>query len=102
MADKKISDGSLRNAASLDAGDVFEVEQTGTAVQYKTRLSDLVSFAFGNVQEKSSDPSDPAEGYFVIWMSDGVGSGDDGDILVKVTAGGVTKTITLIDFSAVP
>lgn len=50
--------------------------------------------------EKSSDPSDPAEGNSVLWMSDGTGSGDDGDIMMKITAGGVTKTITLVDFSA--
>ena len=51
-------------------------------------------------QELSSDPSDPAEGSFVTWMSDGTGSGDDGDIMMKITAGGVTKTTTLVDFSA--
>ena len=54
-----------------------------------------------NGQEQASDPSDPAEGKYVIWMSDGTGTGDDGDILIKITAGGVTKTATLIDFSAV-
>lgn len=50
--------------------------------------------------EQSSDPNNPAEGSAVIWMSNGVGSGDDGDIMVKITAGATTKTITLIDFSA--
>ena len=50
--------------------------------------------------ECTSDPDDPAEGHFVIWMSDGTGSGDDGDIMVKISAGGSTKTATLVDFSA--
>jgi hypothetical protein len=50
--------------------------------------------------ERSSNPSDPSEGEFVIWMSDGTGSGDDGDIMIKVTAGPTTKTATLLDFSA--
>jgi len=50
--------------------------------------------------EKSSDPSDPSEGQSVLWMSNGNGTGDDGDILMKITAGGVTKTVTLVDFSA--
>lgn len=54
-----------------------------------------------NLLELSADPSDPAEGQSAIWQSDGTGSGDDGDIMVKITAGGVTKTATLIDFSAV-
>lgn len=51
-------------------------------------------------QDKSSDPLDPAEGNFVLWMSDGTGSGDDGDIMIKITAGGSTKTGTVVDFSA--
>lgn len=52
------------------------------------------------LNERTSDPSNPAEGRSVLWMSDGTGSGDDGDIMIKITAGGVTKTITLVDFSA--
>lgn len=51
-------------------------------------------------RELSADPSDPDEGSHVIWQSDGTGSGDDGDIMMKITAGGSTKTITLVDFSA--
>ena len=53
------------------------------------------------IKEKSSDPASPAEGYAVLWMSDGTGTGDDGDILIKITAGGSTKTATLVDFSGV-
>lgn len=49
--------------------------------------------------ELSADPADPAEGAHVIWQSDGTGAGDDGDIMIKITAGGVTKTTTLVDFS---
>jgi hypothetical protein len=33
-------------------------------------------------------------------MSNGHGTGDDGDIMIKITSGGVTKTVTLVDFSA--
>lgn len=53
------------------------------------------------LKERSSDPANPIEGSFIIWMSDGTGAGDDGDVLIKITAGGVTKTTTLVDFSAV-
>jgi len=49
--------------------------------------------------ERSSDPADPAEGTYALWQSNGTGSGDDGDILIKITAGGTTKTATLVDFS---
>ena len=51
------------------------------------------------LQERGTDPNDPDEGRWVIWMSDGTGAGDDGDVMVKITAGGVTKTATLLDFS---
>ena len=50
--------------------------------------------------EKTSDPSNPSEGHMVMWMSNGDASGDDGDVMIKITAGGSTKTITLVDFSA--
>jgi len=50
--------------------------------------------------ELSADPTDPAEGKSVKWQSDGTGSGDDGDIMMKITAGGVTKIVTLVDFSS--
>ena len=50
-------------------------------------------------REMSTDPADPSEGEFIMWQSDGTGSGDDGDIMVKITAGGTTKTTTLLDFS---
>jgi len=50
-------------------------------------------------KEKSADPPNPDEGHAIIWMSDGTGAGDDGDVLIKITAGGSTKTKTLADFS---
>jgi hypothetical protein len=50
--------------------------------------------------ERAADPTDPAEGANIQWQSNGTGSGDDGDIMLKITAGGVTKTITLVDYSA--
>lgn len=46
--------------------------------------------------EQSSDPADPAEGNSVIWQSDGTGTGEDGDILAKVTAASITNTYTLV------
>ena len=49
--------------------------------------------------ERSSDPLEPAEGEFVIWMSDGTGKGDDGDIMIASKAGGTTNYGTLFDHS---
>ena len=81
-------------------------EGTSTTLQSHTevmQMTDGVIYQYANLytQEKSSDPDDPAEGYHVIWQSDGTGTGDDGDIMIKITAGGSTKTTTLVDFSAV-
>jgi hypothetical protein len=70
--------------------------QVGSASKF--RVDNLGSFTGS---ERSADPGDPAEGKYVMWMSDGNGTGDDGDILIKITAGGSTKTATLVDFSAV-
>jgi hypothetical protein len=50
--------------------------------------------------EKSADPTEPVEGECVVWMSDGTGKGDDGDVLIASKAGGTTKYATLFDHSA--
>ena len=34
------------------------------------------------ISESSSDPANPAEGNASIWVSDGTGSGDDGDVMI--------------------
>ena len=46
------------------------------------------------------DPTQPDEGEGVIWMSDGTGKGDDGDILFASQAGGVTNYAIVFDHSA--
>ena len=43
---------------------------------------------------RGEDPDDPVEGTTVLWMT------SDGDVNAKITVGGVTKTATLVDFSA--
>ena len=50
--------------------------------------------------ELSSDPDEPEEGKAKIWMSDGTGKGDDGDLIIAAKAGGVTRWGILWDFSA--
>ena len=68
-------------------------------MDYQVRSGSIV---YHNAQiERSADVADPPEGHYSIWLSDGTGAGDDGDLLVKITAGGVTKTATLVDYSAV-
>ena len=50
--------------------------------------------------ERSSDPAEPAEGEFIIWLSDGTGKGDDGDVMIASKAAGQANFATLFDHSA--
>ena len=70
------------------------------AVDY-TGDGTLLLFNLLHLQEQSADPADPPEGMATLWQPDGTGTGGDGDILIKITAGGSTKTATLVDFSGV-
>ncbi len=51
------------------------------------------------ITERSSDPAQPSEGEAIIWMSDGTGKGDDGDVMIAVKANGQTRYATLFDHS---
>ena len=57
-----------------------------------------------NLLEQAADPADPDGGKMVLWMSDGTGAGDAGDIMMKISSPAdesvATKTVTLVDFSA--
>ncbi len=53
--------------------------------------------------ERSSDPAEPAEGSYVIWMSNGTSSRAgvaDGDVVVASKVGGATKFTIIHDHSA--
>lgn len=88
--------GSIGDQSDLTSALAAKISDTGDqTIDGTLTLSEALQ-----IQELSIDPPNPAEGKFVLWMSNGTGSGDDGDIMMKVTAGGTTKTITLVDFSA--
>lgn len=87
-ASKGLSVGASGLATVLKSGGGLTVDAGGLYVAELTGV------------EKSADPDAPVEGHFIIWMSDGTGKGDDGDILIASTAGGVTKWNTLFDHSA--
>lgn len=49
------------------------------------------------LKAQSADPADPAASQAVLWLSDGTGTGSDGDLIIKWadSAGSVTtETIT--------
>lgn len=48
--------------------------------------------------EQAAAPPDPPDGQWTMWMGNGT-SGPDGDIMIKITASGVTKTATIISFA---
>lgn len=74
-------------------------------------LSELTAYGIGGdhgyifqdkylkILSRSSDPAVPANGQAVIWVSDGTGKGDAGDVLIASTVGGATKYATLFDHS---
>lgn len=63
------------------------------------KLRNILKNVIIRIGEASADPDDPPEGQCVIWLSDGTGSGDDGDLMCKITAGGTTATGTIVDYS---
>lgn len=81
-----------------DKGTISNSDAVTVYAQYPIEVLEIEGAI--RISERSSDPSDPAEGETVIWMSDGTGSGDDGDLMIKATAGSTTKTGTLFDHSA--
>ena len=48
---------------------------------------------------EEDEPDDPADNCAVIWLSSGVGYGDQGDLCAKITEGGGTTDFTIVDFS---
>lgn len=114
-AHKSLSAGSAANpvytySADGDTGhynkadDVLASSAGGVDALIITELlgviTNLFTDSYGS-KEVSVDALNPPEGQHRIFQSDGTGTGDDGDIIIKITAGGVTKTTTLVDFSAI-
>ena len=84
---------------SVVIGYMGEGKGSNTTVIGNSSTTDAYVWGTPHWYERASDPSDPGEGEWVMWMSDGTGAGDDGDIMFKITAGATTKSGTLLDFS---
>ena len=86
--------GTNDNAFVVDAG------ENSVGIGGVSAPDTTLHVAGGYTQEPlSSDPSDPDAGNSVQWVSDGTGTGDAGDVIMKINVGGTTKTVTLIDYS---
>ena len=95
---------TLVNAITEFSMDGIFADDSDLAVPTEKAVKTYVDNNAGSVSplemtELSSDPDKPAEGENVIWMSDGTEYGDDGDLVIAATAGGVTKRAVLWDFS---
>lgn len=49
---------------------------------------------------EQAEPGSVPSGAAILWISNGTGTGDQGDLMVSINIGGTTKTATLADYSA--
>jgi len=94
------SDGDeMSMTMSIDSNPILKVKASADGTG---GVDELEVIHLGDIKglEKSADPVEPAEGEFVIWMSDGTGKGDDGDVLMASQAGGTTNYSVVFDHSA--
>lgn len=94
----ELATGSYWHAINL--GDDFVVRNSGGEAMRADAASRVATFPGGyGTTARPTDPPDPPEGQHVIWQSTGAGHGAAGDVIIKITNGGTTKTHTLVDFS---
>lgn len=103
--------GANNIAIGYQAGDAITTGSTNLVIGYNIDVDSATANNQINIAdryfhdrirllERTSDPAKPAEGNMIVWMSDGTGLGDDGDIIIASTAGGVTNYAILFDHSA--
>jgi hypothetical protein len=86
--------GVINTGSSTDNAIARFDGATGNFLQNSSAtVDDSGNAAFNscNLAELSSDPSTPAAGTLVLWVSNGVGSGDAGDVMSKDEHGTVTN-----------
>lgn len=84
--------GQADAGLARDAAGIYKITDGSTGLGTLKVLGAVIN-------ERSSTPSNPSEGEALLWQSDGTGAGDDGDFMITATAGGITKTATVLDFS---
>jgi hypothetical protein len=90
----KTSSLASKTPTSKSSGDEGKVVQLNAAGVIPDSFVDGVSFNTLELLEKSTDPANPANGAATLWLSDGTGAGDDGDVLIKITTGLVAASYT--------
>ena len=82
--------GTADNALAIGTGSsviISSTDMTGGVL----KITDVLA-----LPARSSDPSDPPSGQCSVWLSDGTGSGADGDLMVKINNGSSTATKTIV------
>ncbi len=98
--DETITVASMTLDKTIEVGDLIVVNLRDSYQQINHKTRGTIHIPQYSLSESSADPSDPSEGNAVIWMSDGTASGNDGDIIAKIHAGGVIKRFNIVDFGA--
>ena len=104
---------SGQTALTIDAYDFTEDVEAGAFIsinaknliqQYQNKTEGTINISEYSFTERSTDASFPIEGNSVMWMSDGTATGDDGDMLITIQAGGVitTSKLDLTTIAATP
>ena len=96
------ADRHLNMKFNADSGDIAGLNvRVGGNVGVNIGLADydLQVDSVISMLERSSDPAEPGEGVSIIWLSDGTGYGNDGDICIASQAGGTTRKAVLFDHS---
>jgi hypothetical protein len=106
-----LTTGFSNVAVGRQAGETITTGSTNIAIGYDIDVDSATASNQINIGdryfhdrirllERATDPAKPAEGNMIVWMSDGTGLGDDGDVIISSTAGGVTNYAILFDHSA--
>ncbi len=62
---------------------------------------DIMTDGYLGFTKRSSNPPALSVGEAKMWLSDGTGTGDYGDLMITIRNPSSTKTTTLVDFSAI-
>ena len=86
---------TVSTSSSSDDGKIIQLNTSGEIPE--ALIPEMAPLRLDSL---SADPANPAEGSSVLWISDGTGSGDDGDVMIKVSAGLTAASYTnAVDYS---
>ena len=107
IANVEIDAGFAPGMALSPSGDVtVDTYADITDLTLSGNLTVVGAIIVNNITDNSitlaqvAEPDDPPDQHSVVWLSNGTGYGDEGDLCMKITET-TTKSKTLVDFSAI-